>query len=248
MTTPVQAETARQQARADTRERIVAASRRLLVTEGAVTLRAVARELGMTAPALYRYAASHEELVQMVALAIDAAVAERLEAAAAAYPADDPLARMVAGAVEFRSWALAERKEFALVFTNVDVNCIDELMAKASTGMFFSALLFEVAMKYRLPVPALEELDPGLAEIVRDPMVPADLSGLPDELRGLVWLLERSWAGLYGTVTLEVFGHVDPRIVEQGHLFRAMIEQQALQLGLSDELARMRSLVDELIS
>ena len=70
--------------------------------------------------------------------------------------------------------------------------------------------------RYRFPVPRLDELDPDLVEILRDPVVPADLTGVPDELRPLIWLLERAWAGLYGTVTLEVFGHIDPRIVEQG--------------------------------
>ena len=48
----------RQQARIDTEARIVAAARSLLVDQGEVTLRAVARELGLTAPALYRYAPS----------------------------------------------------------------------------------------------------------------------------------------------------------------------------------------------
>jgi hypothetical protein len=77
--------------------------------------------------------------------------------------------------------------------------------------------------------------------------VPADLTGVPDEARGLVWVLERSWSRLYGTVTLEVFRHVDPRIVDQAHLFRAMIEDQAEPLGLVDELPRLRALVDDLL-
>lgn len=238
----------RQQARAATEERIVAAARRLLLSEGTVTLRAVARELGMTAPALYRYASSHEDLVRMVAMAIDADVAVTLEEAAAEHPSDDPLARLVAGTVAFRQWALTQRKEFALVFTNVDVDCLEEMQGSASTGMFFSALLFQVAIEYGLPVPDLDDLDPDLAEILRDPLVPADLSQLPEEKRGAVWVLERAWAGLYGTVTLEVFGHVDPRIVEQGHLFRSMIEEQATRMGLQDEVPRMRELVTDLLA
>lgn len=234
--------TTREQAREDTRDRIVAAARTLLVREGNVTLRAIARELGMTAPALYRYAASHEDLVRMVALDIDAEVAGRLERAAAAYPGDDPLARMIAGAIEFRTWALESRKEFALVFTNLDVACLDEIQGDYSTGMFFSDLLGQVWARHQFPVPAAGDLDPDLVEILRDPMVPADLSELPDELRPLIWLLQRAWSRLYGTVTLEVFGHIDPRIVEQGHLFRAMIEDQATALGLADEMERVREL------
>lgn len=239
--------TTRTQAREDTRARIVAAAREQLTRDGTVSLRAVARDLGMTAPALYRYAASHEDLVVMVALSIDADVTRRLEAAAAVHPEDDPLARLIAGAVEFRTWALTERKEFALVFTNLDVSCAEELQADVETGLFFSALLFEVAVRYRVPVPALADLDPELAAIMADPLVPADLSSLPDELRGLVWVLEQAWAALYGTVTLEVFGHVDPRLVEQGHLFRAMIAQQIQQLALDDEAPRITALLDQLL-
>jgi AcrR family transcriptional regulator len=237
----------RAQAHAATAQRIVVAARKLLVRDGEVTLRAVARELGLTAPALYRYAASHEDLVRIVALAIDADVAERVSAAADRQPADDPAARLIAASVAFRSWALENRQEFGLVFTNVDVECLMDLQASASTGMAFSALLFALWEERKFPIPLLEDLDPGLAAILRDPQVPADLSGVPDELRGLIWVLERAWSRLYGTVTLEVFRHVDPRLVDEAHLFRAMIEDQAEPLGLADDLPRLRALVDSLL-
>jgi AcrR family transcriptional regulator len=237
----------RAQAHAATAQRIVVAARKLLVRDGEVTLRAVARELGLTAPALYRYAASHEDLVRIVALAIDADVAERVSAAADRQPADDPAARLIAASVAFRRWALENRQEFGLVFTNVDVECLVDLQASASTGMAFSALLFALWEERKFPIPLLDDLDPGLAAILRDPQVPADLTGVPDELRGLVWVLERAWSRLYGTVTLEVFRHVDPRLVDEAHLFRAMIEDQAEPLGLADDLPRLRALVDSLL-
>ncbi|MGH3413778.1 MAG: WHG domain-containing protein [Marmoricola sp.] len=238
----------REQARAATTDRIVAAARRLVAAGSPMTLRAVARELGMTAPALYRYAASHDELVHMVALAVDADAARHLARARDAQPPDDPAARLVASAVAFRRWALANRSEFALVFTNVDVSCMEELEAQAATGLHFSELFAETWAKYRFPIPSLADLPEGLAEILRDPLVPADLSKFPDELRGLIWVLQRAWAALYGTVTLEVYGHIDPRIVEQGHLFRAMVADQAVPLGLVDDLPRLLRLIDELMA
>ncbi len=97
-------------------------------------------------------------------------------------------------------------------------------------------------------MPRLDELDPELVEILRDPMVPADLTGVTDDMRPLIWLLERAWAGLYGTVTLEVFGHIDPRIVEKALLFRAMMDDQAVPLGLADELPRLRELIASLLA
>ncbi|MFL6159495.1 MAG: TetR/AcrR family transcriptional regulator [Marmoricola sp.] len=241
-------QTAREKAHAATTARIVDAARSLLARRAEVTLRAVAREIGMTAPALYRYAASHEDLILMVALAIDADVARRITEVSDRQPADDHGARLVAAAVEFRQWALENRAEFALVFTNVDVDCLDDLNDVASTGVKFSELLFALWTEKQFPIPSLEDLDPGLAEILRDPQTPADTSDVPDELRGLIWMLERAWSGLYGTVTLEVFRHVDPRIVEQAHLFRAMIGDQADPLGLAEDLPRLQALIDDLLA
>jgi AcrR family transcriptional regulator len=249
-TTPARSRAAhsRAQSRAATQDRIVEAARGLVAAGAPLTLRAVARELGVTAPALYRYAASHEELVLMVALAIDQDAARQLRTARDRLPEDDPAARLLASAVAFRRWALENKAEFALVFTNVDVSCVEELQQGAATGLHFSELFAQVWAKYRFPIPRLEELPDGLAEILRAPLVPADLTQFPDELRGLIWLLERAWSALYGTVTLEVYGHIDPRIVEQGHLFRAMVREQSVRIGLADELDRLMPLVDHLLA
>src|SRR6476619_2241006 len=121
------APTTREQARERTHLRIIAAARALLTKHGEFSLRAVAAELEMTPPALYRYVASHEELVKMVAVDIDNDAALRIARVRDTQPADDPAARIVASAVEFRAWALANRQEFATVFTNLDVDCIEEL-------------------------------------------------------------------------------------------------------------------------
>ncbi len=238
----------RQENRVDTMRRIIEASRHLVTGTGQMTLRAVANEVGMTAPALYRYVDSHEELVRMVAMDIDASAAAQIAVARDAQPEDDPAGRMVAAAVAFRQWALGNREEFSLVFTNLDVSCIEELQTESKTGLLFSELLFQVWARYQFPVPRLDELDPDLVEILRDPMVPADLTGVTDEMRPLIWLLERAWAGLYGTVTLEVFGHIDPRIVEKALLFRAMIEDQARPLGLTEEIPRLQKLIDSVLA
>jgi AcrR family transcriptional regulator len=235
----------RQQSHAAMGSRIVTAARKLLVNRGEVTLRAVARELGMTAPALYRYAASHEDLVRMIAIAIDADVADRIAQAADRQDADDAPARLIAACVEFRQWALDNREEFALVFTNVDIECLKEY--EDSCGMVFFGLLFALWQDRQFPVPALDDLDPGLAQILRHPDAPVDLSVLPEDLHGLIWLMQRGWSRLYGTVTLEVFCHVDQRIVSEAHLFRAMIEDQAGPLGLTDDLPRLQDLIDSLI-
>src|SRR5437870_9333689 len=62
----VQPPSRRDRLRAATIDEIIQTARQLLVKDGpeAVSLRAIAREMGMTAPGLYRYFGNHEELVR----------------------------------------------------------------------------------------------------------------------------------------------------------------------------------------
>ncbi len=79
----VQAPSRRDRVRAATTQEIIQTARRLLVQQGpdAVSLRAIAREMGMTAPALYRYFGSHEELLRHVVADIFTELADHVRAA-----------------------------------------------------------------------------------------------------------------------------------------------------------------------
>lgn len=228
-------------------QRVVDAAIELVRERGEMTLRAVAARLGMTPPALYRYVASQAELTQRVAYELDRRASQTFKAARDRYPDDDPVAQLAAAAVAFRRWALANKDEFGLVFTNPDADLCTDLEMQSESGLMFTGLLVRVHLTHHTPIPDLADLDPRLVEILQNPLIPADLDQLPDRMRGLVWTFMRSWAALYGTVTLEVFGHVDPRVVEQGHLFKAMVIEQCGILGLGDQLHRVDALLDELM-
>ena len=81
----VQTASRRERVRAATATEIKQTARRILVSEGpdAVSLRAIAREMGMTAPALYRYFGSHEELIKHVIADIFTELTADLQAAIA---------------------------------------------------------------------------------------------------------------------------------------------------------------------
>jgi AcrR family transcriptional regulator len=120
--------TRRDRLRAATMEEITATARRLLVEQGpeAASLRAIAREMGMTAPGLYRYYGSREELLRHVIAEIFRELAADIRRAIhqAVEPAPAGEARqpthlalkMVAACQEFRHWSLTHRDEFALLF------------------------------------------------------------------------------------------------------------------------------------
>src|SRR5947207_12190330 len=107
----------RARVRAEMTEEIKAAARRHLAVDGAaLSLRAVARELGMVSSAIYRYFSSRDDL--LTALIIDAyddlgAAAER---AAARAPAGDVRARWAVVCRAIRAWARAHPHEYALVY------------------------------------------------------------------------------------------------------------------------------------
>src|SRR5947209_16595307 len=73
----------RDRVRAETVREIKQTARRVLVEQGpdGLALRAVAREMGMTAPGLYRYFASREDLVEHVVADLYDELADALEAA-----------------------------------------------------------------------------------------------------------------------------------------------------------------------
>jgi AcrR family transcriptional regulator len=79
-------------------------------------LRAIARQLGMTAPALYRYFPSREDLLEHVIADLYDEVTDALEAARDELPAGDVGRPMLAASRRFRRWALDHPEEFGLLF------------------------------------------------------------------------------------------------------------------------------------
>src|SRR6266516_180026 len=85
----------RERVRAATRAEILLAARDLLVAGGTedVTLRGIAAKLGITAPALYRYFDSREQLLGALRNSIYHELADTLAAARDAVPSAKPLHR-----------------------------------------------------------------------------------------------------------------------------------------------------------
>jgi AcrR family transcriptional regulator len=120
MTTQNAPRTARQRARVELTREITEEARRQLAATGAngLSLRAVARELGMVSSALYRYYPSRDDL--LTALIIDAynAIGEAAETAIAdATPgAGGSRAQWLAACHAIRAWALDRPHEYALIY------------------------------------------------------------------------------------------------------------------------------------
>ncbi|MBS43591.1 MAG: hypothetical protein CMH83_10610 [Nocardioides sp.] len=243
--------TRREQQREATYGEIVRVSRALLDEGAELSLRAVASRMGMTAPALYRYVAGYQELVDLVAYEIDRAATDRFEAAIADVQADDAAARLVLSVTEFRMWALASPREFGLAFANpvAEAGCARrELLTLSSSGHLFTDLMREVWEQRRFDVPELADLPASVQEAIREPLIPAKVDQVPEDSLGLVWRYMQGWTRLYGVVALEVFGHCDPRLSESGDLFVDALLSFAPDMGLGDEVGRLETLMRERIA
>ncbi|MEU4239550.1 TetR/AcrR family transcriptional regulator [Actinoplanes sp. NPDC026619] len=106
----------RARVRAEMTEEIKTVARRHLATDGAnLSLRAVARDVGMASSAVYRYFASRDDLLTALIIEAYDSVGAAAETAAAK-PAESPADRLVAVALAVREWALADPHQWALIY------------------------------------------------------------------------------------------------------------------------------------
>jgi AcrR family transcriptional regulator len=234
----------RDRLRAATTEEIIATARRLLVSSGpeAMSLRAIAREMGMTAPGLYRYFDSHEELNRHVCASIftelGGDIRRAIEAEPAPAEAADPMTakltvKMIAACREFRRWSLTHHAEFGLLFgvplPGVDDGRYDvaDECALAFAGTFLT-LFIELWNAAPFPVPDAADIDPGLRgqlERYRD-WLGTDLPV------GVVLTFLRCWMVLYGAVAMEVFGHLQFALTDPAPMFELTLSDLATLVGL----------------
>ncbi|MGY1898173.1 TetR/AcrR family transcriptional regulator [Nocardia gipuzkoensis] len=199
--------TPRARARAQTMNDIVRIGREHLATDGAaaLSLRAVARDLGVVSSAVYRYVRSREELLTLLVVDGYNALGDAVDDALSDAP-DDPIDQLRCLGRTVRRWALAEPARYGLLF-GTPVPGYDapaaETVAPGTRVIATMLTLFARAHHAgRLVAPA------------REPRISAPLAAsfasireqfqleLPD------WLVVRGvtfWVGLFGAVSADVF-------------------------------------------
>ncbi|MTE21986.1 TetR family transcriptional regulator [Streptomyces sp. TRM43335] len=230
---------ARERARAEITAAIKDEARRQLAREGAarLSLRAVARELGMVSSALYRYFPSRDDL--LTALIIDAydAVGSAAERALAAADRDAPVTRWreVCGAV--RRWALAHPHEYALIYGSPVPGYFAPQATVAPASRVALALVV-VARDARaagvLREPAVDEAVPVPPEAVAEDAVRlVERLGI-DLPAPVTAALVAAWAELFGLIGFELFGHFNRLIDAREEFFDHAVTRLAATVGLTD--------------
>ncbi|MFF4547141.1 TetR/AcrR family transcriptional regulator [Streptomyces sp. NPDC001406] len=221
---------ARARARIEVTAAIKDEARRQLAAQGAakLSLRAVARELGMVSSALYRYFPSRDDL--LTALIIDAydSLGEAAEAAAAEVRDAAPAERWVAVCEAVRRWALTHPHEYALIYGSPvpGYSAPEATVPPASrVGVLLIGIVREAYERRgvaRTPLPA--ELAPEARRMA------ADLA--PDLPPEVVVALVAAWAQLYGLVGFELFGQFTRVVEDREPFFRHAAARLAHDVGL----------------
>jgi AcrR family transcriptional regulator len=214
--------TARERVRAELIREITETARRQLATEGAsgLSLRAVAKEMGMVSSAVYRYFPNKDELLTTLIIDGYNAVGAAVEKAEAACPPEDYAGRWLAVCRAVRSWALAHPHEYALVYGSpVPGYRAPErtIEPAARSAVVFGKIIGDA---YRagatvdppgplMPVPA--SFAPDAARL-RD----AIMEGVPDHITAAALI---AWSGLFGLVSFELFGQFENVVTDRAAFF-----------------------------
>jgi AcrR family transcriptional regulator len=232
-----EADTPRQRARAQTLQDITRIGRTHLATEGAAALsvRAVARDLGVVSSAIYRYVRSRDDLLTLLVVDGYDELGDAVDAAEAKVKATDFRGRFLAIGHAVRAWALREPATYALLFGSPVPGY--QAPAEQTTGpgtRVITALvrLWEdahAAGVVQAPAPG-PKVPRALAADVKRIRAEFGITA-PDDLilRGVL-----SWAALFGCVSFEVFGQYgSDTFTAADKLFESQLQLLADTTGLS---------------
>jgi AcrR family transcriptional regulator len=223
--------TARERVRAELLAEITDAARRQLAEVGAaaLSLRAVARDVGMVSSAVYRYFPSRDDL--LTRLIIDSYDALGTAAEQADDPSLGPRERWLAVCRAVRDWARKHPHEYALLYGSPvpGYQAPQDTVPPASrVGVVLGRILGDAAAAGALPETAGER-DPGLISEETRAVLGGDHPALDEGVRVRALL---AWSSLYGAISFELFGHFVGSVVDGDRFFDRGMGELAGMLGL----------------
>ena len=204
--------------------RITDEARRQLARDGAaaLSLRSIARELGMVSSGIYRYVASRDELLTLLIVeAYDDLGAHLERSLRGAGEGGRDRWRAVAGAL--REWARHRPHEYALLYGSP----VPGYAAPQDT--IGPATRVYAALAAATPAPAPGR--PAPDGLTADASRAGDLLGIETGPGGVLQAFA-AWMQLFGAVSFELFGHLHGVIDDLDAHYGELVEAVADRLGL----------------
>jgi AcrR family transcriptional regulator len=199
---------------------------------GAVNLRAIAREMGTTSSALFRYFPSYNDLISVLLADAYAALADALAAAVDARPEGDHAGRWAALCHAYRDWSLASPAEFALTHGTP----VPGYQAPIEVTGPAAARTITTALGVYTAAVAAGAADPGRSAVPQDletgPLWEALLAGQAQDCEPrLAGIILTAWASVIGYLTAEIFGSLTALIAGTGRLYQAHLRAVMAGMG-----------------
>jgi len=207
------------------------------VGPAALSLRAIAREVGVVPSALYRYLPGREailtELIQSAYQRLGSAVTE----AEAAVPRADHLTRWRTTWRVTREWAVAHPHEYALLYGTpvVGYRAPAQTVGPATQVVLTLARVAVDAQRAGARAPAPTELAPEVMADARAILALLPELGLAIDAPvdpELVMLVIDGWTTLYGAISFELFGHYERSVTARAEHLDLLARRRAAALGI----------------
>jgi len=222
--------------RSATIAQIKAVARQQMTEHGTagLSLRGIAREMGITAPAIYNYFPRLDDLI--TALIVDAftALADFIEAAELHVRSEKCGMKILASYLAYREWAIAHPVDFQLIYGNPIPGYVApaEITVPLARRPFegLARLFLEAYQTGELVVPAEYVPVPASISAHFATWLPEAGYDFPD---ALLCLLMSGWARIHGMVMLELFEHLGPVVGHPADFYRYVLGAFLQQLGMT---------------
>jgi AcrR family transcriptional regulator len=223
----------RERLRAQTSAEIKAIALKLMAERGpdAISLRAIAREMGMTAGAIYSYFATRDDLVTTLIGDVYTSLVEAAESARDAVPESDAGGRIMAWAQAVREWALANPEGFRLIYGDPvpGYQAPEDSPGIAAGVRACTGITGLVAAAWPVTGSARQDydwadFDAGLVAHTREEFPDLPPAGLA--------LTMRVWGRMHGLMALEIYGHLRGLVHDPAPVYRDEMRDLIASLGL----------------
>lgn len=225
--------TPRARARVETIEQIKQIARHHLAVEGPnLSLRAVARDLGVVSSAVYRYFGSRDELLTAMILDAYTSMADAIEQAEKQVSRADLAGRWLALGRSAREWALQNQHEYALLYGSPVPGYAapqDTIEPANRPVVLAMAILRDGAEHGSIDPPPDRLPKPVRADFERIGALDG-FTGVPPTVTARAFSV---WAQLFGTISFELFGRFTNAITDYDAYFEHQLKVMARLLGLA---------------
>ncbi len=208
-----------------TREEIKTIAWAQIAEHGAATLslRAIAREMGMTAPGLYRYYKDRDALVTALIVDAYASLGDSQIASIADLPPGDHARRLKATGLAYREWALTYPQRYLLIFgTPLPGYHAPMEITQPVAARSLNTLISVLDAAWRDGI-LNRETPPELSEKLRGQLREwASLQPVEDEY--ILYLTLVIWSRVHGLVMIEISNQYPPSLEETAEIFNREIE------------------------